>query len=204
MFLNRKPLKLNAMPILLYLPLYTLCYTHLKRLLSASKVYMRSVLSDHLFFLILELYLAFYLSGLLPTGENLVALISHICGPWSFHPIVLCCPLVFVANQDKWMKWKAPSRRSFRATFSIGKEKNDRLRSALSPGSHLFSMCLQLFCGLPVTLAGLMTLHSAAGHQKTQARGGRSSLVAPLPLTLGLTWTIQVRDTVWMIQKCAS
>lgn len=146
MFLNWKPLKLNAMPILLYLPLYTRCYTHLKRLLSAPKVYMRSVLSDHLFFLILELYLAFYLSGFLPTGENLVAFISHICGPWSFHPIVLCCPLVFVANQDKWSKWKAPSHCSFRASFSIGNKKNDKLDLLF----HMILTFLQCICSFSV------------------------------------------------------
>lgn len=52
---------------------------------------------------------------------------------------------------------------------------------------------LQLFSGLPVTLAGPTTHPSAAGHQRTLALDGRSSPVAPPPLTLGLTWTIQVR-----------
>lgn len=40
-----------------------------------------------------------------------------------------------------------------------------------------------------------MTRHSAAGHQRTQAPGGKSSPVVPQLLTLGLTWTIQVQDT---------
>lgn len=55
-------------------------------------------------------------------------------------------------------------------------------------------MCLQHFSGLTVTLAGPMIRHSAAGHQRTQAPGGKSSPVVPQLLTLGLTWTIQVQD----------
>lgn len=54
-------------------------------------------------------------------------------------------------------------------------------------------MCLQHFSGLLVTSAGPVTHHFVAGHQRTQAPGGKSSPAVPRLLTRGLTWTIQVR-----------
>lgn len=56
----------------------------------------------------------------------------------------------------------------------------------------LSSKYLQLFCGLPATLAGPMIRPSAAGHQRTLAQGGRSSLVAPQLSTPAPIWTTQV------------
>lgn len=79
------------------------------------------------------------------------------------------------------------------------------MRSPLGHGLDLSSTHLQLFCGLPVTLAGPMTRPSAVGHQRTLALGGRSSPAAPPPSTLDLTWTIQVRTLYgasnWTIPK---
>lgn len=44
---------------------------------------------------------------------------------------------------------------------------------------NVFIMCLQHFSGLPVTLAGPVTHHFVAGHQRTQAPGGKSSPAVP-------------------------
>lgn len=43
----------------------------------------------------------------------------------------------------------------------------------------VFIMCLQLFSGLPVTLAGPVTHLFVAGLQRTQALGGKSSPAVP-------------------------
>lgn len=63
--------------------------------------------------------------------------------------------------------------------------------SSLTP-DRISSSNLQRFCGLPVTSAGPLTRLSAAGLQRTLARGGRSNLAVPPPSTLDPTWITQV------------